>query len=137
MIETFTIEVELRDEATGLKKKVRCLVNRLFSCFRLLRRPFVAENREDVRNVEIDVDCEYTIENNGIGAYEYWGCKGVDRGTDCAVIENTKWDTNGFTKEEIDLINLQIEKKLNDWEDAIIERVADHRVDFDCSSDQD
>lgn len=109
MTETFTIEIELP----------------------------VIGNEEEVRYVEIDVDCDYSIENDGIGPYEYWGFKGVDRGTDYAVIENTEWDTTGFTKEEIDLINSQIDKKLNDWEVIIMERVADYRADYSVYSDED
>jgi hypothetical protein len=31
---------------------------------------------------------EITIDNDGIGGYEYWGCKGYDRGTNYAVVEN-------------------------------------------------
>lgn len=32
----------------------------------------------------IDVDCEYHWDNDGIGSYEYWGAKGFDKGHDYA-----------------------------------------------------
>lgn len=31
---------------------------------------------------------DITIENDGIGAYEYWGARGVDRGKNYALVEN-------------------------------------------------
>ena len=34
-----------------------------------------------------NVDVDFTIENSGIGAYEYWGAKGYDNGTDSLLIE--------------------------------------------------
>ena len=95
----------------------------------------VIGKEEDVRYVEIDVECNYSIENNGIGPYEYWGFKGVDLGTDYAVIEETDWDTAGFTKEEIELINSEIDKKLNEWQADIMSRLSEFRAD--CYSDED
>lgn len=108
MTETFTIEVELP----------------------------VIGNEEKFKYVEINVDCDYSVENDGIGPYEYWGSKEVDRGTDYVVIENTEWDTTGFTTEEIELINSQINKKLNDWEVTIVERAAEYRADYFVYSDE-
>lgn len=29
-----------------------------------------------------EIDFDYTIGNDGIGPYEYWGCRGYDHGTD-------------------------------------------------------
>ena len=97
----------------------------------------VVGNEEECRCVEIDVDCDFIIENDGIGPYEYWGFKGVDRGTDYAVIQNTDWDTTGLTKEEIELINSKIDKKLNDWECDIVSRLADIRADYSFYPDED
>lgn len=40
---------------------------------------------ETNKKVEIElaeIEVEYSISNDGIGCYEYWGCKGIDRGTD-------------------------------------------------------
>ena len=83
------------------------------------------------RYVEISVDCEYAVENNGIGPYEYWGSKEIDRGIDVAVIENTYWNTTGFSPEEINLINSQIDKNRKDWEVQIMEGWDDSFDDRD------
>jgi hypothetical protein len=39
---------------------------------------------------EIEVLVEYVIENDGIGAYEYWGQKSYDAGEDYVCIEDVK-----------------------------------------------
>lgn len=31
---------------------------------------------------ELEVEFDYSVGNDGIGPYEYWGCKGYDEGTD-------------------------------------------------------
>ena len=35
-----------------------------------------------------DFEVEYDFENDGIGSYEYWGCRGYDRGNTYPVIES-------------------------------------------------
>ncbi len=37
--------------------------------------------------LDIRVDAELRVENDGIGAYEYWGAKGIDRGSDYVELE--------------------------------------------------
>lgn len=37
------------------------------------------------RNVEVEVS--YHIDNDGIGAYEFWGAPGFDRGVDYAAVD--------------------------------------------------
>lgn len=96
----------------------------------------VVGKEEEYRYLEIDVACEYSIENDGIGPYEYWGMRGNDRGTDYAIIDDTDWDKTGFTAEEIDLIEKEIEKNLYEWANKIMERNAD-RVDYSAYSDGD
>ncbi len=41
----------------------------------------------DLENKTFDTDVDYIVENNGIGAYEYWGAKGYDEGVDTLLIE--------------------------------------------------
>jgi hypothetical protein len=89
--------------------------------------PVAGKEQDEVRYIEIKVNCEYSVENDGIGPYEYWGSKEIDHGINYAVIDNTDWDTAGFTKEEIDLINIEIDKNLKAWEVEIIKRVVDSR----------
>lgn len=74
-------------------------------------------NRDE--DIDIDVDCECEVTNDGIGPYEYWGQKCFDKGTDYLEIINTDWDRTGFSKEEIDFIESEIERKKSDWEGEI------------------
>lgn len=93
---------------------------------------------EDNRFVEINIDCEYIVENNGIGAYEYWGFKGNDCGVDYVVIEETNYDSTPFTAEENDLIKKEIEKSKPSLEDQIMERLSEKRKESACFySDED
>lgn len=47
-------------------------------------------------------------ENDGIGAYEYWGAKGYDRGHDYVSIEyygDPTWNESDYTEDENRVIN--------------------------------
>ena len=70
-------------------------------------------------DVDIEVSCEYEIENDGIGPYEYWGQKCVDKGTDRAVIIGTEWDKSGFTAEEVVIVDKEIDNQRDGWESEI------------------
>lgn len=65
--------------------------------------------------IDIEVTCEGSWQNDGIGPYEYWGFKGVDRGTNYIEIEDVYWDKSDFTEEEQKQIELLIDKQLSDW----------------------
>jgi hypothetical protein len=69
--------------------------------------------------VEIEVTTEGIWENDGIGAYEYWGQKCYDRGTDYFTIETWDWDKTGFTPEEIATVESAIEAKAKDWSEEV------------------
>lgn len=45
------------------------------------------------RSFDIEGTFEYSWDNDGIGAYEYWGAKGFDKGHDYAVLEDTSIDS--------------------------------------------
>jgi hypothetical protein len=47
---------------------------------------------------------DFSTENDGIGAYEYWGQKCYDRGTDYLHLEELNWDKNLYTEEQNKLI---------------------------------
>ena len=78
-------------------------------------------------DIDIDVDCEYEIENNGIGSYEFWGQKCFDKGTDSAVIISWERDKTGFSPEEIVLIEAKILVDKSEWEGDII--LTDDSID--------
>lgn len=43
---------------------------------------------EQLEKAMEDETIDYTVDNDGIGPYEYWGAKGYDAGTDYLLIEN-------------------------------------------------
>ncbi|MFZ9612564.1 MAG: hypothetical protein ACO29Q_04720 [Crocinitomicaceae bacterium] len=81
-----------------------------------MNRTFELEVELDNRNVIVQVECEYGIENDGIGPYEYWGSKEVDRGSDYVEIYNTDWDRSNFNEIEIAVIESAIKSVCKQWE---------------------
>jgi len=69
--------------------------------------------------VEIEVTTKGDWENDGIGAYEYWGCKGVDRGTTYFYIEEWDWNKTGFSPDEIKSVEAAIEANVDKWADTV------------------
>ncbi len=65
--------------------------------------------------IDIEVEVDWEWENDSIGAYEYWGARCVDKGHTYAVPSSIYWDKTGFTKEEIDFIEKEIDKALAGW----------------------
>ena len=76
-------------------------------------------------SVEIKVEVEYHWDNDGIGAYEYWGSREVDRGTNYVDIDDVTYDKTGFTPEEIIEIETAIEKVQEKWCQEIAESSDD------------
>jgi hypothetical protein len=66
-------------------------------------------------NLEIEFNVDFYIDNNGIGNYEYGGCKGYDSGSDYPVVEGIEWDKSLYSDEQ----NAEI-KKQTDLESFII-----------------
>lgn len=65
--------------------------------------------------IDIEVEVDWEWENDSIGAYEYWGARCVDKGHTYAVPSSIYWDKTGFTKEEINFIEKEIDKALEGW----------------------
>jgi len=59
-----------------------------------------------------NVNIKYIVENDGIGSYEYWGFKGIDKGTNYITIEE-----NSFITVKIVISN------------RLLEKVADYMID--------
>lgn len=72
-------------------------------------------NLEMRDGIDVDVEVDWEWENDGIGLYEYWGAVYIDRGHTYAVPSSIYWDKTGFTKEEIDLVEKEIDKALARW----------------------
>lgn len=66
-------------------------------------------------SVIIDVNCQYDIDNTGIGYYDFCGQLRHDAGVNYAEITDTSWDQEGFTDLEIDDIEDKIESSKEEW----------------------
>ena len=53
---------------------------------------------------EIEFFCDYEIQNDGIGSYEFWGSKEFDKGIDYVVLEEVTWDKNLYSERENNII---------------------------------
>lgn len=93
---------------------------------------FTLEIKLETRNdlIEIDVECYAYIENDGIGPYEFWGQMYYDHGHEYFVIETTKWNKEGFTKEEINYIEKEIENNIPKWEEKMMENCNESFNDY-------
>jgi hypothetical protein len=52
----------------------------------------------------------FTVENDGIGSYEFWGQKCYDKGNDYLNLEELDWNKNLYTAEQ----NLTIDNWVNE-----------------------
>lgn len=84
------------------------------------------ENRNE--DIDIDVEVEFEVLNNGIGAYEYWGHKCYDKGSDYLEVIGVEWDKTGFSPEEISVIDKAIEDSYDEWESETV---------IECDDDDD
>ena len=91
----------------------------------------------------IGVSVEYEVDNDGIGAYEYWGAKCNDAGTDYA--SATGWSItaslchpDGTTEEVADnVLSLHLEEAISDVVHKEMENVdiSDRNDDYDDPRD--
>lgn len=47
-------------------------------------------------DIDIEFTAECTTRNDGIGGYEYMGCRGYDEGRNYEVVEDVRWDESLF-----------------------------------------
>jgi len=62
--------------------------------------------------LEVEFTGELTLENDGIGSYEYWGAKCYDAGTDYFELHSLDWDKTLYTEEQ----NQHIQSYIDDEE---------------------
>lgn len=72
--------------------------------------------------ISVELDCELSWENNGIGGYEFWGMKGYDKGEDYLVVDSEDWDRNKYTEEENTLIAKYVSDNFEDIEKLATEK---------------
>jgi hypothetical protein len=68
-----------------------------------------------LEEVITDADIKFSVENNGIGAYEYWGARCYDAGTDYAVIDSADDINVAVCIEGFDPAELDEGETLEDW----------------------
>jgi hypothetical protein len=84
------------------------------------------ENRqEEEKTITIDID--YSTYYDGIGPYEYWGSKEYDKGYLCAEVNRITYDKTNLTKEEIEDIDLAIDKQASEIEEACLKDKEDSK----------
>jgi hypothetical protein len=82
-------------------------------------------------SIIVDFDCELHSENDGIGAYEFWGSRYYDAGVDYLVLDDLKWNKSLFTEEQNEIIQQHISDDDN-WstlEEQITQKLYDQYED--------
>lgn len=62
----------------------------------------------------VEFIADISVENDGIGSYEYWGFKGYDKGVDYPVVDTIYWNKEKHTEEENKIIN-EYFKEYENW----------------------
>ena len=74
-----------------------------------------------ILDFDVEVEYDYRIENDGIGAYEFWGARGYDKGTDYVIVEDIRPQFIIRTSKGLQVIYTPEERR------AILEYIRDHR----------
>ena len=61
---------------------------------------------------EIELDVSYSITNDGIGHYEYWGQKCFDKGNPCVEITKITYSKENLSVEDVSIIESAIESEM-------------------------
>jgi hypothetical protein len=72
-------------------------------------------------DLDIDFDINYSIENSGIGVYEYMGFRGYDKGYDYPDIQTVSWDESLYEPWQ----NAEIRRlsKTSDFDESIYKKI--------------
>ena len=85
----------------------------------------LSKPEDEGRDVEIFI--EFTMENSGIGAYEFWGQRCYDHGENYAVVDDWHLQPEEWmTPEIINYINDYIENNMENVEDKLNRIVDKH-----------
>lgn len=79
---------------------------------------------------EIEARVDFSVQNDGIGSYEYWGFKGYDAGTDYIEVE----DVTPLFKDEPEELRTAILNYIDTHTDAVWED-AEQRLTFENDYD--
>ncbi len=87
----------------------------------------------DINKEPIDLELEgiISIENDGIGKYEYWGQKCVDYGQDYPVLDdNISWDATKYSPEQVKVIENYIKTNWDSIEERFIEENEKQNTEY-------
>lgn len=78
--------------------------------------------------LEVELECDMLLQNNGIGAYEYWGYRGYDRGQDYWECDGPiEWNKKAYTEQE----NKAIEEYIQENEGKLQEEFEERAEKYD------
>jgi hypothetical protein len=96
--------------------------------------------------LEVEFTGELSLENDGIGSYEYWGAKFYDAGTNYFQLQDLTWDTTQYTDEQNKAIQEYVDNSDN-WSaieekmsESLFENMGPDEPDYepdDCEPDYD
>lgn len=66
----------------------------------------------------VDLEIDFDTSMDGIGPYEFWGFKGVDKGQLCIDINEINFDKTNIPAAHLPLIEAVIEKEIDNIEEA-------------------
>jgi hypothetical protein len=71
-------------------------------------------------DLEVELEAEITLENDGIGSYEYWGMKCYDAGTDYYEVTGLEYDQSLYSKEQIEVIEKYLDDNIDEINTTIV-----------------
>lgn len=79
------------------------------------------QKQKIVIQIEVELDAEISIENDGIGKYEYGGVQGYDSGQNYFVCDTLIWDRSKYSQIENNVIEDYLDKNAEAIEKQVLE----------------
>lgn len=77
---------------------------------------------------EFEADCK--VVDNGIGCYEFWGCKGVDTRLETEVVSEISWNNKAFADDQNKIIGKYLDLNASAVEESLIEKFENEAGDY-------
>lgn len=111
--------------SVGAEDRLNGIEQKIWEIFDKFDGEVTGKTKGDGSRMEIDYNVTGHKENDGIGAYEYWGMPGYDKGTDYFEVDNQDFDEKGCGEElakyglgfEVDEETREINKWYSDEEE--------------------
>jgi hypothetical protein len=94
---------------------------------------YAFDNDSEINVLEVEFKANPTWQDDGIGSYEYWGCKGYDSHPYLSCEEHgIEWDKKEFTEQENEMIDewLNEEKNFKSLEEKFCEKYEDYNYNL-------